>query len=137
MMDKQDIVSVLDNLAAVNEEVEKLRFDVLNQKAAIMATIQPEIDKIMASVKPQLDEAEGQFQMRVAAGLELSEKLDKEARAAVIELGASVKGTYLHAVYSKGRVTWDGKKLDGMMSLIPELRDARKEGEPSVAIRKV
>ncbi|CAK0771531.1 hypothetical protein CCP3SC15_4350001 [Gammaproteobacteria bacterium] len=40
------------------------------------------------------------------------------------------------AVYTKGRVSWDSKKLDGMMILVPELASARKEGEPSVSIRK-
>ena len=41
------------------------------------------------------------------------------------------------AIYAKGRISWDGSKLDGMMALIPQLKEARKEGTPSVRLRKI
>jgi hypothetical protein len=41
------------------------------------------------------------------------------------------------AVWNKGRESWDGKKLSGMMALIPQLEQARKIGEPTVSIRKI
>ena len=63
--------------------------------------------------------------------------LKADIEADVIQKGESVKGARFTAVYVKGRVTWDTKMLDGMMSLIPQLADARKQGEPSAQIRKV
>jgi hypothetical protein len=37
----------------------------------------------------------------------------------------------------KGRVSWDGKSLDGYMAAHPEISAFRKEGEPSVSLRNV
>jgi len=68
---------------------------------------------------------------------DLINTLEAKAKDAVLAEGSSVKGGALHAIYAKGRVSWDSKKLDGMMIIIPELSQARKEGEPSVSIRKV
>ena len=48
----------------------------------------------------------------------------------------SVKGARLMAVWNKGRVSWDGKKLDGMRALIPQLNEARKVADPTVTIRE-
>jgi len=61
--------------------------------------------------------------------------LEAEIKAEVIQVGATVKSAHLQAVWNKGRVTWDGAKLDGMLALIPALAAARKEGEPTVTIR--
>jgi hypothetical protein len=62
-------------------------------------------------------------------------------RTAVIEqtlqIGGSVKGSLYQAIYAKGRVTWDGAKLDGYLIAHPELAAARRVGEPSVSIRPV
>ncbi len=55
----------------------------------------------------------------------------------VLNAGASVKGDVLHAVWTKGRVSWDSKKLEGLAIAIPAVLEARKEGEPSVSIRKI
>ena len=127
----------LDNLAAVLNEVEKLGARLEGQRAAIMATVQADIDKIMVSIKPELDALDYEFNKRIASETEFARSLETEIKAEVIVNGASVKATYLRAVYSKGRITWDDKKLDGMMSLIPQLVDARNVGDPSVTIRKV
>ena len=132
-----EIKAKLDHLADVNDEADNLRAYFSDRRSAIMATIQPELDAIMAGVKAEIDTLEVEYNQRIAAGLEFAGKLESEIKVAVIANGASVKATHLHAVYTKGRITWDGKKLDGMMSLIPQLADARNVGDPSVTIRKV
>ena len=94
-------------------------------------------DAILKQVAPQLEAIDAKFEGRL---LELSDRvasIEASVCAAVKLHAQSVKGEQLHAVYSKGRTTWDGKKLDGMMALIPQLKEARKEGEPSVSIREV
>lgn len=55
----------------------------------------------------------------------------------VLELGASVKGDTLMAVWMKPRVTYDGKILEGFILAHPELAAARHVGQPSVSIRPV
>jgi len=46
-------------------------------------------------------------------------------------------GRVLGAIYNKGRTTWDGKKLEGMVALIPEIAAARKIGDPYVTYREL
>ncbi len=41
------------------------------------------------------------------------------------------------AIYSKGRMSWDGKRLDGYATAHPEILAFRSEGQPSVSIREV
>lgn len=92
---------------------------------------------IPAEVAQALADVDAEFMPKHQAVAEKIEALEAKIKTAVLAEGESVKGGALQAVYAKGRVTWDGKKLDGMMSLIPQLEDARKVGEPSVSIRKV
>ncbi len=58
-------------------------------------------------------------------------------KQAVLERGASVKGAALHAIYVTGRVFWDSTYLDIYAASHPEIQPARKEGQPSVSLRKV
>ncbi len=73
----------------------------------------------------------------ISAVQEQIEQLEEQARLAVLEAGETVKGGALQAVWVRGRVTWDTKKLDGLTILLPELNQARKVGEPTVTIRKI
>lgn len=91
---------------------------------------------IPADVAKALADIDAEFMPKHQAIAEKIEELETQVKTAVLTEGVTVKGGALQAVFSKGRVTWDGKKLDGMMSLIPQLEDARKVGEPSVTIRK-
>lgn len=63
--------------------------------------------------------------------------IETEIKNEVLTLGTSVKGELLQAVLSPGRVTWNTKALEGFMTAFPELAKFRKEGLPSVAIRRV
>ena len=63
--------------------------------------------------------------------------LEAEIKQAVISAGTTVKGSFIQAVFTKGRVSWDTKSLDGYAVAHPELLSLRKVGEPSVSLRAV
>lgn len=63
--------------------------------------------------------------------------LETEIKKDVLTAGETIKSDHLMAVWNKGRVTWDGKLLDGMAKIIPQLETARIVGEPTVSIREV
>jgi len=108
------------------------------QKDAINLRKQEVIDGVMtAEIKEKLAEIESEFAIQSEGVDKNIADLTEKVKAAVIENGESVKGASLHAVYSKGRVSWDTKKLEGIMMVIPQIKDARKEGDPSVSIRKI
>lgn len=61
--------------------------------------------------------------------------LEDEIKAATIEYGESIKGTFLRAQYSRGRVSWNTKGLVGYGAAHPEVLQFRKQGKPYVSIR--
>lgn len=96
------------------------------------------VDEVLtAEIKAKIAEIEAEFAGKSEAVNDKITLLENEVKELVKEKGASVKGQFLHAVFAKGRVSWDTKTLDGLMIAIPELAQARKQGEPSVSLRKV
>lgn len=126
-MNEHEIINALNTLADYRAQLDYLALE----KRRLLD------EAIPAEVKARVAEIEAEFVDTTASARDNIEALTAKIKTAIIANGASVKGTFLHAVYTKGRVTWDGKKLDGMMSLIPALVDARKEGEPSVSFRNI
>lgn len=119
-----DIVKLLDELADLQDESELARLDYEAKRSGIMKAIQSELEALDAEYKPKITLA----QERIDAMTTL-------VKGEVLDKGASVKGSRLHAVYASGRVTWDTKKLDGLAMAFPPLAEARKVGNPSVSIR--
>lgn len=122
-----DIVKALDELAEFQAQVDVLALD----KRALLEAAMP------AEVKQRMAEIEDEFSDKSAAAQENIARLEAEIKEAVKTEGKSVKATLLHAVFAKGRVTWETKGLDGLLVAVPQLAQFRKEGEPSVSIRKV
>ena len=121
------IQEMLDQLAELQAQLEVIR---LSKHAAIDTVITPEI-------KARLDEIDAEFDPQNDSIEVAIDALTTNIKAEVIATGASVKGAHLQAVYTKGRVSWDTKMLDGLAIVFPKLEEARKIGDPSVSIRKV
>ncbi len=66
---------------------------------------------------------------------DVSTAIEQQVRESVLNTRETVRGISLMVVYTKGRVTWDTKALDGYATGHPELLPFRKEGDPSVSIR--
>lgn len=125
-MDEQEIRELLSKLYVARQSLQIEMDAWRDRKDAVLNKVAPELAKIDAEFEDRIQEFGDQIH-----------SLETSICTAVKLHQQSVKGEQLHAVYSKGRTTWDGKKLDGMMALIPQLKEARKEGEPSVSIREV
>ena len=108
------------------------------QKDLIALDKQALIDSVLTpEIKAKLLEIDTEFHDKEQAVIVNAERAEDELRAAVLAGGVTVKSGHTMAVWVKGRVSWDSKALDGMMILLPELAKARKEGAPSVTLRKV
>ena len=119
-------VDLLNKLADLMAAQDVLRMDMDAKKVAIMAPVQAELNDLQTEYAPMFDH----LQEEIAA-------TEVVVRDAVMRGGESVKAAHLHAIFNKGRVTWDTKALDGYAVAHPELAGLRKVGEPSVAVRKV
>ena len=114
-------VEKLERLGEIRTALEKLK---AAEAAEVETVLTPEIRARIEKIN--LDWAE-----KIAE----KERLEAEITAEVLAAKESVKSPEVVAVYCRGRVSWDGKKLDGMMALIPQLSEARKVGESTVSFR--
>lgn len=126
MTTEEMIKQLLNDLSTKQQLLGVYQDELARRRAEIENRIKPELDALHDELEPQLTVA--QFDVQQA---------QEAVRLAVLEYGKSVKGDALHAVYTKGKTTWDGAKLDGMAAIIPQLNEAKKIGQPSVSIREV
>ena len=94
-------------------------------------------DEVLATVKTQLADLDAEFEPMLCGAQEKIIETEARVKEAVLTEGKTVKGARLMAVWAKGRVSWDTKKLDGLMIALPQLKECRSEGQPSVSIRTV
>lgn len=117
----------------------------LNQLAEFQAQLdavtlakQAALDEIYTpEIKARINEIEMAFAVKLEGVSENIAALEAEIKQAVISAGTTVKGSFIQAVFTKGRVSWDTKSLDGYAVAHPELLSLRKVGEPSVSLRAV
>jgi DNA-binding TFAR19-related protein (PDSD5 family) len=103
---------------------------------AIAMAKQAAIDAIMTpEIRQQLNDIDAEFADKSSAVDEKIIVLTEDVKIQVGALGQSVKGQFLHAVWNKGRESWDGKLLAGFALAHPEILTARKVGEPTVSLR--
>ena len=118
---------MLNELWQVRGYLESLK---LRKRDALDALITSEIRSRMLAIEAEFEPGITETTDRIA-------QIEVSIREQVIRDGGSTKGTHLHAIFVKGRVTWDGKALDGYSRANPEILPFRKEGSPSVSIRAV
>lgn len=119
----QQWLKELATLRAKQEELEA-------QKQAEMKRAIPK------PVQKKLEGIEQEYFGKIDGIASKAKKMEVEIKESVVALGETVQGEELYAVYNNGRVAWDDVALEGYMKTHPEIRDFRKEGKPSVTIRK-
>lgn len=124
-MDETTIKTKLNRLADLQSALD-----------AIAIKKQALIDAILTdAIKAQLADIDAEFQPAIDAANDGVSALTAEIKQDIISHGASVKADFLHAVYAKGRISWDTKGLDGYAVAHPEIASFRTQGQPSVAIK--
>lgn len=123
----------------MNDIADKL--DELAQLRGVAANIRSEYEvkrtAILAKVANELKVLDNEYESKTANADSIALQLEVQIKELVVELGVSVKGRYLHAVWAHGRVKWDGKALEGYAAAHQEILKFRNEGDPSVAIKAV
>jgi hypothetical protein len=122
-----DVAGMLDRLSELYAQQEALEAE---KQALILKVIPPE-------VKVRLDDIEAEFAGKAKAASANIEELEASIKTATLSHGESVRGAGFQAVWNKGRLTWDSKGLNAYADEHPEVLQYRKEGEPSITIRKV
>lgn len=96
------------------------------------------IERVLTpEIKDLLAEIDAEFDPKVADLKRTLSILEAQIKEQVIIAGQTVKGSLHQFVFSKPRVSWDTKLLDGYAMAHPEILHFRKEGNPSVSVRGV
>ena len=122
-----EIKAKLDKLFEYQSQIDVLN---LEKKELIDSVLTPEI-------KAKIADIETEFAGKAEAAERNSASLTAEIKEAVIPVGETVRGDFLMAVWNKGRTSWDTAQLNKAIKLIPALAEYKKEGSPSVSIRKI
>ena len=105
--------------------------DVQAQKQALIERVlTPEIKDLLAEIDAEFDPKIAELNMTLSI-------LEAQIKEQVLISGQTVKGSLHQFVFSKPRVSWDTKLLDGYAMAHPEILHFRKEGNPSVSVRGV
>jgi len=121
----------------IPEELDRLA-NMQAERDVLAMTKQQLVDAIIAlEIKAQIAEVEAEFAPKLETVDAKIEAQTSIVKRLVLEIGDSVKGAFLHAVFAKGRVSWDTKALDGYAVAHPEIVAMRKVGDPSVSIRNI
>lgn len=95
------------------------------------------IDQVLTpEIKEKLAEIDAEFDPKADELSQQKSMLEADIKMEVLQAGQTVKGTFHSFVWSKPRVSWDTKALDGYALAHPEIAQFRTEGSPSVSVRK-
>ena len=120
----------------IYEKIEKYSdlgfgIDAINQEKQAL------IDQVLTpEIKEKLAEIDAEFDPKAEDLAKQKSMLEAEIKQEVLQAGQTVKGTFHSFVWSKPRVSWDTKALDGYAVAHPEIAQFRTEGSPSVSVRK-
>jgi hypothetical protein len=120
------IAQKLDRLSALIAEQEALDA----QKQALIDQVIP------PDVKARLADVEAEFAQKAEAAASNIQALEAEIKAETLGVGETVRASGIQAVWNKGRQTWDSKGLSSYSESHPDILQFRKEGEPTVTIRR-
>ena len=120
----------------IYEQIEKYS-DLTFGIDAISQEKQALIDQgLTPEIKEKLAEIDAEFDPKADEIAQQKSMLEAEIKQEILEAGRTIKGTYHSFVWSKPRVSWDTKALDGYAAAHPEIQQFRIEGSPSVSVRK-
>lgn len=122
----QDIYTQIEEYSRLTAGIS----DIETQKQALIERV------LTPEIKDLLAEIDAEFDPKIAELNQTKAILEAQIKAQVLEAGRTIKGTYHSFVWSKPRVSWDTKALDGYAAAHPEILQFREEGSPSVSVRK-
>lgn len=122
---KENVLQKLERLAQLQAAADLARMDYESRRAEVLKKVQDELDALEVEFEPALEAAE-----------ENAAALEAEIRNDILLRGESLRGSTYQAIYMKGRVSWDAAGMNEYARDHPDVLRYRKEGQPSVSLRK-
>ena len=149
---KLDAITIPDEIKSAIAEIDSKRSAILAEqqthdtemfekikkaKAKLQSEIEAQTHAVYEDVANRKAEIEAEFIGAANAVDENIRKLEIEIKIDTERLGKTVKGKYFMAVYNKGRITWNTAMMEAWINDHPFLKQARKEGKPSISLRHI
>lgn len=122
--------------AAIEARLDELA-DIRKAEALTRAEYEARRIEILQKVQAELDALEAEYQPVLETSAARLAQLEAAIRHDVLRHGANISGHRLQALYSASRVTWDPEGVAHYAAAHPDLLQFRRQGEPSVAIRRM
>lgn len=119
-----EVASRLTQLAEAKRYATEIHVEYENRRASVMEQVRAQLEALDAEFGEMLREADEEVV-----------RLEGEVKEAVRAVGESVKQEGVHAIYMRGRVTWDSRGLSRYAETNPAVMEFRRVGTPSVSIR--
>lgn len=108
------------------------------KEAMARQMLQEELDALIPQeIKDRMAELNAEFEPQLENLHQQIVQIEGALKEYVLQVGETLKGEGHMFVYSKGRISWDTKSLEGYAKAHPELLVFREEGKPSCSVRKV
>ena len=104
--------------------------------ATLKAKQQRQID-VLLGMAPTFRKAYDDVQIQIESCNDVIKDQTATVKDAVLVLKETVKGEGLQAVYSNGKTSWNTDQLLGYAKTHKAVLEMKKEGDPSISIRKV
>lgn len=122
---KESVLEKLERLADLRAAADLARVEYEARRLEVMRKVQDELEAIEAEFAPTLEAAEAN-----------ARALEEEVKNDVLLRGESLRGSAYQAIYMKGRVSWDAAAMNEYARDHPDVLPFRKEGQPSVTLRR-
>ncbi len=122
-----DVYTQIEEYSRLSAGIDDIR---AQKQALIDSVLTPEIREQLAEVDAEFDPKIAELNMTLSI-------LEAQIKAQVLEAGRTIKGSLHSFTFSRPRVSWDTRGLDGYAMAHPEILRFRKEGNPSVSVRGV
>lgn len=123
-------MSVKEKIATLEDMFYQREFLKREKKKLLDSIIPKEIQDAINEIEAEFDEKTDMLEHNIT-------RLSSEIKEEVKGLGSSIKGEKIHAVFVKGRTTWDTNKLEALSIVVPQIEEAKKVGEPTVSIKEL
>lgn len=112
--------------------------DLTYQHDALLIKKQSLIDEVITpEIKAKIAEIDSEFDPILMQLNQNRSALEQSIKEQVSTLGKTVQGKYHYFRWTRPRVTWDTRALDGYAAAHPEILRFRKEGKPVISVRKI
>lgn len=106
----------------------------LQERLDALAELRDQQSRQVLDLQAQIATLEAQIAERTLTLTSVIAALEETIKRECLRHKRSAKGARLQVVYSKGRITWDTRGLEGYALSHREILRFRKQGEPSAKI---